>query len=133
MLNPNVYTLCAKQLTAAVSAEAQSPIVNLDGMQAVTLEARLIYGSGGTSVIARVQTSFDEGQTWRDVARFDFATTSLVKWANISGLSPKGVSTLTALGAEGVTDGLLGDRLRVEVTSVGAYVDTVLSVKAAAR
>ena len=35
-----------------MSAVAQAPILNLEGMLAATIEARLAYGSGGASVKA---------------------------------------------------------------------------------
>jgi len=133
MDNPGVYALFAGQITAALTAQAQTPIIDLDGMTAVTLEASLGYGSGGTSCSAVVQTTFDEGTTWRDVARFDFTTSTRVATANLSGLTAKASATYASLASEGVNDGLLGDQLRVVLTSVGTYVNTTLSVRAAVR
>ena len=73
-MTPGNYVLAATAITAALTAEAMSAIEDLDGMNAVTLVASLAYGSGGTTCVATVQTSFDGGTTWLDVARFDFAT-----------------------------------------------------------
>lgn len=127
------FNLATAQIGAARSAEAQTAIEDLEGMQAVTLVATLAYGSGGTTVIAVVQTSLDGGTTWFDVARFDFAQASLSKAANLNGLLSKGVTSYAVLSAEGVFDGVLGSRLRCVITSTGTYVDTVLKVQAAVR
>lgn len=118
--------------TSAAGA-AQALIDQLDGMKAVTLHARFIYGSSGTTCAAIVQTSIDQGATWIDVARFDFTTANAQKVINLSGLLSKAVSAVSALGSEGVFDGVLGDRLRCKVTSTGTYVASTLSVRAAVR
>jgi hypothetical protein len=132
MINPGSFVLCTAQITAALTGQAFSSIDNLEGMSGVSLEARFQYGSGGTTAIAKVQTSLD-GLLWRDVARFDFATAAATKIANLNGLTPKGIVAYADLGAEGVLDGFLGKALRVILTTTGSYVDTVLSIRAATR
>ena len=131
-VNVGVYSLVSTQVTAPLTALAQTPITDLDGMSAVTIEANFQYGSGGTSVSAVVQTTLD-GTNWRDVARFDFTTASRVARANLSALTPQSAATLSALAAEGVNDGFLGKGLRAVLTSVGTYENTTLSVTAAVR
>jgi hypothetical protein len=133
MNNPAVYSLAALSITAALSASAQTAIDDLDGMTAVTLEASFQWGSGGTSCSAVVQTSFDGGTIWRDIARFDFTTATAVKHCNLEGLLSKAVTSYAVLASEGVYDGVLGDQLRAVVTSVGTYANTVLSVRASVR
>ena len=128
-----VFELATQQIAAAQTAQALTPILDLDGMQAVTLIASLAYGAAGTSVAAVVQTSFDGGSIWVDVARFDFTLASATKVANLNGKLSKAVTAYAALSSEGVLDGVLGDRLRCVVTSVGVYTDTVLSVRASVR
>jgi len=128
-----VYTLASLAITTALSAQAQTAVEDLDGMTAVTLEAVFGYGSGGTSCSVVVQTSLDGGSNFRDIARFDFTTASATKLANLSGLLSKAVTAYAALGSEGVLDGILGDALRVVVTSVGTYANTTLSVRASVR
>lgn len=132
-LVPDVYTLASLSITTALTDSAQTAIEDLDGMTAVTIEANFAYGSGGTTCKAWVQTSFDGGTTWRDIAEFDFTTATRVAVANLSGLLSKAVTAYAALTSEGVTDGVLGDRLRVKVTSTGTYVNTTLSVRASVR
>lgn len=131
-MTPDIYTLFAGEITTALTSEAADEIIDLDGMNAATLTARLAYGSGGTSVSAKVQTSLD-GSVWLDVARFDFTTSSATKTANLSGLTAKGVAAYSALGSEGVTDGLLGSSLRAVITSVGTYTNTTLDIRASVR
>ena len=48
------------------------------------LEAEFDYGTGGTSVDAYVQTSFDMGVSWIDVAEFHFTTASANAIFNLS-------------------------------------------------
>jgi hypothetical protein len=133
MDSPGLKTLAALSITSALSASAQTAIDDLDGMTAVTLEASFQWGSGGTSCSAVVQTTFDGGTIWRDIARFDFTTATAVKHCNLEGLLSKAVTSYAVLASEGVYDGVLGDQLRAVVTSVGTYVNTVLSVRASVR
>jgi hypothetical protein len=133
MDNPGVYTLAALGITTALSAQAQTPIIDLDGMTAVTLEFAFAPGTGGSTASVTVQTSFDEGTTWRDIARADFTTAAAVKHCNLEGMLSKGMTAYNTLGSEGVYDGVLGDQLRAVVTSTGTYVGATLSARAAVR
>jgi hypothetical protein len=131
-MTAGVFDLCAMQIAAALSNEALSAIDGLDGMTAVSLDASFAYGTGGTSVVAVVQTTLD-GTNWRDIARFDFGTAASVKHANLSGLLSKGITSTATLSSEGVVDGLLGNKLRVVLNSSGTFVNTTLSIRAAVR
>jgi hypothetical protein len=133
MDNPGVYLLAAAPITTALAAVAQSPIAGLAGMTAVTLDFDLAYGSGGITVSALVQTSFDGGTKWRDIARRDFTTASAVWNCNLEGLLSKGMTAYAALADGAVYDGVLGDQLRCVVTSTGTYANTTLSVRASVR
>lgn len=142
---PGLYNLGSAQIAAAQSSpviltqgnlqgSAVAYLHGLDGMLAATLYADFVYGSGGTSLIALVQTSFDAGETWLDVARLDFAQESRIAVANVSGLLSKDVVAYAALAAEGVNDGMLGPLWRACYTSVGIYAgNTRLSLRLAAR
>ncbi|NVO13896.1 MAG: hypothetical protein HXX10_07655 [Rhodoplanes sp.] len=130
---PGTYTLFAGAIGSPLAAIAQTPVVSLDGMTAITLDAVFQYGSGGTSCILLVQTSFDSGYTWRDIARFDFATAAAIKIANLEGLLSKGITIYAPLAAEGVLDGVLGDCLRAVITSTGTYVNTTASLRVGVR
>ena len=108
---------------------------DLSGALAVTLSARLAYGSGGTSCYAVVETSLDQGVTWVQIARFDFTTSGLQKLMTVSGLTPRiAAATAGSLAADTALDGTLGDRLRATVVSTGTYAgSTVVSVRANIR
>lgn len=129
-MTPGVYTLAALSITTALSAQAQTAIDDLDGMSGMTLLAEMVGGTGGTSIDAVVQTSLDGGTTWLDIARFTWANTASKKWCVLQNAAAKAVTSYAALGSEGVNDGLLGDRLRVVLTTVGTYSNTTVSVRA---
>lgn len=131
MRNPGVVTLAALTLTTALTASAQTAITGKDGVSACGVMCEFVYGSGGTSCKVKVQTSLDGGTTWFDIAQFDFTTSSAKKYANLQTIAAKAVTAYAALSAEGVNDGLLGPRLRVEITSVGTYAgSTTVAVRA---
>ena len=67
MLNPGIYSLGDQVITTAVTALVLTPVVDLDGLTAVTLQVRFAPVSGGTTCKAWVQTSLDQGQTWADI------------------------------------------------------------------
>lgn len=136
MLNPGDYSLCDLAVTTALTGIAQTPIQNLEGILAATIEAKLSYGSGGTSLKAWVQVTLDDGQTWVDIACFAFTTASAIKVVNLSGLTPVTTSFAPSDGAmadDTVKDGILGSAMRVKITSVGTYANTVMSVKVSVR
>ena len=132
MQRPGDYNLASVDLTAALTGQTYTAIEDLDGMTAATLICAFGYGSGGTSVAVKVQTSGD-GVLWYDVARFDFLTTSATKVANLSGLLSKAVTSYAALSVEGVLDGVLGTQFRANITSVGVFAGTTVSVRAIVR
>lgn len=133
MDNPGIQTLAALQIGVARALALLTPIIDLAGMSAVTLEANFQYGSGGATCSAIVATSFDGGQSWRHIARFDFTTAAAVKTANLQALAARAVGAYADLASEGVNDGMLGDQLAVYIVSTGTYVNTTLSVRASVR
>jgi hypothetical protein len=133
MLSPNTYPLLVKELTVANASVAYTPVTGLEGASALTIHAYFGYGSGGTTCAAVVQTSFDDGTTWFDIARFDFTTATSSKMANLNFLNSKAIAAYTALSSEGVNDNIMGDRLRVVLISTGTYVNTTISVRVSAR
>lgn len=148
MNNPGIKNLGDVAITTAltssvitdgtsINGEDQAFIDRLEGMTALTLFLRLAYGSGGTTVRAYVQTSLDQGTTWIDIACVLFGVASETAILNLSGLTPKTTQITPSDGAladDTCVDGVLGDRLRVKVTTTGTYAgNTTLSVRAAAR
>jgi len=59
-------------ITTAVTDQTTTPVVGLEGFQHVTAQCLFTYGSGGTGATFYLQTSFDEGTNWTDVAAFRF-------------------------------------------------------------
>lgn len=119
----------------AAATQIGDVVDDLSGALAITLSARLAYGSGGTSCYAVVETSLDQGVTWVQIARFDFATSGLQKLLTVSGLTPRiAAANAGSLSADTALDGTIGDRLRATVVSTGTYAgSTVLSVRANVR
>jgi hypothetical protein len=119
----------------AAATQVGEVVDDLSGALAVTLSARLAYGSGGTSCYALVETSLDQGVTWVQIARFDFTTSGLQKVMTVSGLTPRlAAASAGSLSADTALDGTLGDRLRATVVSTGTYAgSTVVSVRANVR
>jgi hypothetical protein len=110
-------------------------IDGLEGMLGLTLQANWNWSAGGTSVKVDVEVSCDQGSTWVPIARFAFATASAEKLFNISGLTPKlAAVTPATLADDTALDGVLGDRMRARITTVGTFSgNTSLSLRAACR
>jgi len=122
---------------AAAGTQTTDWITGLDGMAALSIQAALLYGSGGTKIQAYVQTSIDQGVTPVDIACITFTAAAGAKIVNLSGMTPKTTEVVPADGAladDTCVDGILGDRLRLKVVSTGIYAGgTVLSVRAMPR
>jgi hypothetical protein len=132
-----MYTLLSTSIAAAQATTTTEPdVFDLASQRGIALQANFVYGSGGTSVDAWVQTTADGGATWYDVANFHFTTASSIMQANLQSETP--VTTIYtptdgSLSANTAVDGLLGDRVRVKWSSVGIYVGTTLTITAVAR
>lgn len=109
------------------------PQVTVIGALAISIIAEFQYGSGGEKCSVVVQTAFGVDGTWLDIARFDFGTVSEIKHCNLEGLLSIPVKIYNPLLAEGVNDGILGDRFRAVENNNGEYVDTKLSVRLSVR
>jgi hypothetical protein len=148
MLNPGIYNIGDQAITTALTGsvitdgtsetgEDQAFIDRLDGMSAASIQVRFAYGSGGTTAKVYVQTSLDQGTTWIDIACAAFTTSSATKLFNLSGLTAKTTPANPTDGAmtdDTSLDGVLGDRLRVKVTTTGTYAtNTTVAVRAACR
>ena len=129
MASPGDYTLFAAAITTALTASAQTPIEDLEGMTSAVLVATMLGGTGGTSIALVAQISIDGGTTWLDVARFDFLTTAATKWATLDFTKEKAVAAYAALASEGVNNSLRGAMMRAVVTSVGTYTNTTASLR----
>ena len=84
-----IYSLGYQVITTAVAGLVLNPVVDLDGLTAITLQVRFAPVSGGTTCKAWVETSLDQGQTWTDIFCAAFTTTAGLKIVNLSGLTPR--------------------------------------------
>lgn len=118
-----------KLLTAAIAAAITSisSVIKLNAIpRSLVVQAAFVYGAGGTSVDAYLQTSID-GVNWIDIANFHFLTTTASAIYNLSSLTAKTtavVPTDGALAGNTVVDGILGSQFRVKMVTVGTYTGT---------
>jgi hypothetical protein len=118
----------------AAAASGVSGMLKLNAApRNLAAQANFAYGSGGTSVDAWLQTSFDQGATWTDIANWHFTTAAARKVNNLSASSSNAVTAADgALAANTSADGLLGPWFRVKWVTVGTYAGaTSLSVDVA--
>jgi hypothetical protein len=90
----------------------------------LAVQANFAYGSGGTSVDVYLQSSFDQGATWCDIAQFHFGTSSLRSVYNLSSLTPvtsQVTCTDGGMTANNAQDGLIGSQFRIKYKSSGTY------------
>lgn len=134
---PATLQLMSETITTAQTASTKTSVRGLARAKSITFECIFTYGSGGTSATVYIQTSFDGGTTWVDIANFAHTTSSLSRAYNLSALTPvTTVYTVTdgSLTDNTAKDGLLGDQYRVKFTSVGTYAgSTTCKVVAIAR
>jgi hypothetical protein len=116
-----------KVITDAVTAAVSDAFGFSDGVPLTALiQGELVYGSGGTTLDAWVQTSIDGGETWIDVCNFRWTTAGNRRLYNLSADTPiTTVHTATdgTLAANTAKDGVIGRQWRVKYTSTGDYAD----------
>ncbi len=113
-------------ITTALSGIATTPIEILSGMKYVAFQVRFVYGSGGTTAKFWLQTTFDGGTTWCDIACLARTTASLNTVVNTTLTSGTALATPTTLTDATLADntivqGLLGSQLRLKYTTTGTY------------
>lgn len=119
-------TLYSATITGALTAAAQTPVIGITPFKYLALQAKMAVGAGGTSIDGWIQTSLDGGVTWFDVANFHFLTTpgtkiSAVVWDPATPFTAGTTPGSGALAANTVLNGILGDRIRALITTVGTY------------
>ena len=116
-------TIVSETITTALAAVIRGPISGLYGMKNIAIEANFVHGSAGTSVKAWVQTSLDGGTNWIDIANFAFLVTSARKVTTLALATAAATITPSdgTLGDDLEVDGILGDMIRVKLTTVGTY------------
>ncbi|SDF83779.1 hypothetical protein [Thalassobaculum litoreum] len=112
-----------QEITTALTGEVVATKTGFTGKSWVAFELIFTYGSGGTDVDVDMETSLDEGSTWIKIARFN-ETTSTDR-AYMTCLAAAAVSSAVSISAapsdNTARSGILGDRLRMVVTSTGTY------------
>lgn len=102
----------------------------------LALHGNLTWGSGGTSIDAYIQTSFDQGATWCDIAEFNWTTSSARKVFSLSRMTPvTSVATPTdgSLASNTAVDGLIGPLIRLNLKVVGNYLTSTLRIDASSE
>ena len=109
-------------ITAAVANQV-GPTVKLDDVAYLTVQAKFVYGSGGTNTTAWLQTSLDNGATWIDIAGFQFTTATATKVYSLGRTPVTTAYTPTdgTISANTAKDGILGSQYRVKYTTTGTY------------
>lgn len=121
---PATLQLMSETITTAQTASTKTSVRGLARAKSMALHCIFTYGSSGTAAKAWIQTSFDGGTTWVDIANFAHTTSSLSRAYNLSALTPvTTVYTVTdgSLADDTCKDGLIGDQVRVKFTSTGTY------------
>jgi hypothetical protein len=124
-----VTLLPAKTITTALTGDTSGygAAAGVDlgyGLQYVGFQGVFTYGSGGTTAKAWIQTSFDNGTTWFDVANMAFTTATLTKVGAVSSrivAAAPATPTDAALADNTINNGLLGNKIRVKLTTTGTY------------
>lgn len=119
-------SLYSATITTAITAVGQTPLIGIVPFKYLAILGKFVFGSGGTSADVWVQTSLDKGVSWFDIANFHFlvATASklhAVVWDPATPFTAGQAPVSGTLAANTVLNGILGDRIRALVTTVGTY------------
>ena len=129
--------LLTSQAITTPNTLATLPIVLNNGIfSSADIQANFTFGSGGATVSAWVQTTFDGGATWVDAANFSFTTASAIKVFNLNantGVVAPITPTNGTLTANTAVAEMIGNRWRVLLTTTGTYSNTTLRIDIAPR
>lgn len=115
--------LPATTITTAVTGLVGPTVAPRRVPTALLIEAAFVYGSGGTTAKAWVQTR-SAGGTWRDIMAFAFTTASVKKWSGVHAaiaLAAVIAASDAALADDTILNGFLGQEYRVKYTTTGTY------------
>jgi hypothetical protein len=112
-------------VTAPVTAAVTTPVQFRGSVpKSVVIRANFTYGGGGATAQVWVQTSFDGGLTWADVAWFSVTTASAISVWEVSAATVHTAPitpTDGTLASATANDGLLGPLWRTKMTTTGVY------------
>lgn len=119
-------TLLNATLAAAVTGDVTAGVFAVPGggrVESLVLFANFTRVGGGTTAKAWVQTSFDGGSNWMDIANFAFATTSALRAFHLTNAAVTSIATPVdgTLADNTAVDGFLGLVYRVKLTTTGTY------------
>lgn len=124
------FVLLSAPITAAVALTATTSVKKLAGMKGLDLLGSFSFTTSGASADAYVQTSFDSGTNWIDIAQFNYSGSSGLKFVALAHSNLVGQYTPTSgtLADNTIKNGVLGDELRVQYVTVGAFTVGSLTV-----
>jgi hypothetical protein len=130
--------ISALVITSGVSGGVTVPYIDgLDDMSELSMEFYFGYGSGGATLTAWLQSSVSQGARWHDIASFSATTETMDRMLSLKRTSDTNLWTPIngALAANTVASSIvLGDRLRVLLTTTGTYGgSSLLSCRASVR
>jgi hypothetical protein len=133
----HITLLPQQTIASAITAVTTDAVMLPAGAEYLAVEAKFVYGADGTTAKAWVQTSLDGGITWIDIMCFAFATTTASKVSAVvatTALAAGVTPTDGTLSDNAILSGLLGDRVRLKITTTGTYSGTThLTVVAVGR
>jgi hypothetical protein len=110
-------------LAAAVTGDVTAGVFDIGRCESLTLHAVITVAGGGTTAKAWVQTSLDGGATWSDIANFGFTTSTATRAYHLTSAAVTSIATPTegTLADNTAVNGLLGNMVRVKLTTTGTY------------
>lgn len=138
MNNAGIFTLGDVAITAAATYITDW-VDGLDGVSEITYDLNFAWGSGGSSGKVFLQTSLRQAiettDAGIDIACMSFAGASKQRVGTlVSGYKAATIPTDGLLTEETDLSGVLGDRFRLKIVTIGVYAgNTILSGRIAAR
>ena len=117
--------LVEKTTIGAAVTRVISQVIDLPrAVKSIAMQSKFLFGAAGTNLKVWYQTSFDNGETWRDMACHAFLVAALNKASAISSDVAAAVNTALSDGAladDTIVQGLIGSKIRAVYTSTGTY------------
>jgi hypothetical protein len=116
----------------AAGTVIQELTLNTKKKDYIAIQSALTYGAAGTSIKVFLQTTIDDGVTWRDVSCNAFLLVSANKLSVLNMfIAPATQSAPASDGAladDTVVNGTMGDKWRLKIVIVGTYTTSTLRV-----